>query len=177
MKQWCEKLESLSVAFLVPNFSLRIPTVKMPGEHAVPIEKQSQVWCMFPRCQCCKRVSQWWCAARLSPTLAALRPCVAFGFHQTFADKNACVYNASLEALGWRLAPSVRRPDVASELLNDCQELRVLGRLRMTRSVASDQSEVDGAWAVAGLQGCTRLALTRRVSWARVFVHDLYGLQ
>ena len=72
-------------------------------------------------------------------TLAA---CRTIAFHQTLSHEYSCVHNATLEALSRSLSASVRRSYVASHLLDNRQQLRVLaGRRPVNRQPA------QGRWS------------------------------
>ena len=66
----------------------------------------------------------------------ALLAGAALRFEEALADEDAGVDDAALEAFGAALATGVRRPDVLAHVLDDGQQLRVLGLRQAGRSGA-----------------------------------------
>jgi len=90
-------------------------------------------------------------------TLAA---CSTIAFHQTLSHEYSCVHNATFEALSRSLSASVRRSYVASHLLDNRQQLRVLAGWRPVNRQSSQGWRSNHWSGRRGNPGCRRRRCT-----------------
>lgn len=101
-----------------------------------------------------------------------LLPGTSLRLHKAFPDQNSWVDDAPLESLGCRLAAGVGRSQVLAHLLDDGQQLRVLGHGRLQRRHHRDRGHRVGRVVAAVRRGWGHVGRNRCYRHRRLHAGD-----